>query len=134
MTPLHATEYEAMASFRYAMRKFLRFSKDYLAHSRLTPEQYEALLALRGLGQEEGVSVGQLSERLQVKPHTAVALTNKLVARKLITKERTPRDRREARVRLTRAGLELLEQVAATHREVIRKSAPEMLASLNRLR
>src|ERR1700686_5553126 len=45
---LLSRDYEALASFRYAMRKFLRFSKEELAaRAALTPEQYEALLAIR---------------------------------------------------------------------------------------
>ncbi len=49
MTPqLHSDDYHALASFRYALRKFLSFSKRALAlEADLTPEQYEALLALK---------------------------------------------------------------------------------------
>jgi len=66
-TPVHDKDYHPLAGFRYALRKFLRFSKDYLAdHARLTPEQYEALLALKAFAPKEGLLVGELSERLQV--------------------------------------------------------------------
>ena len=82
MKPLRNEDYEALAGFRYGMRKFLRFSKDELRrHGQLTPEQYEAMLALRAFGTARGLTVGQLSERLQVKHHTAVTLVNKLVER-----------------------------------------------------
>ena len=78
-----------MASVRYVLRKLLRFSKDFVrAKAKLTPEQYEALLALKAFSNNEGLTVGQLSERVQVKHHTAVSLTDKLTARKLVTKRR----------------------------------------------
>ena len=42
--PLQDDDYDALACFRYAMRKFLSFSKQALAtEARLTPEQYEAV-------------------------------------------------------------------------------------------
>src|SRR6202007_1349135 len=82
MPNLRAEDYDALGAFRYAMRKFLRFSKEILtARARLTPEQYEALLAIKTRSGSNGMTVGELSERLQVKHHTAVSLLDKLVAR-----------------------------------------------------
>ncbi len=50
MPRLTADDYEALANFRYLLRKFLRFSKDFLkANGNLSPEQYEALLTIRAL-------------------------------------------------------------------------------------
>ena len=56
--------YQPLAAFRYGLRKFLRFSKDFLASEDLTPEQYEALLALKAFSGKNGLLVGELSERL----------------------------------------------------------------------
>src|SRR5690348_16717891 len=104
--------YEALANFRYGLRKFLRYSKDYLSnHARLTPEQYEALLALKAFAPKQGLLVGELSERLQVKHHTAVSLTDKLAQRRLVTRKRDATDRRKVFVQLTPSGSKLLGQV-----------------------
>src|SRR5207247_6412095 len=55
---LHPEDYEALASFRYAMRKFLSFSRRALAEeAQLTPEQYEALLALKAFSDKTGFSI-----------------------------------------------------------------------------
>ncbi|MEY2479321.1 MAG: hypothetical protein QOI04_248 [Verrucomicrobiota bacterium] len=132
---LSAADYAALADFRYALRKFLRFSKRLLASkAKLTPEQYEALLALKVLGSTHGVTVGQLSERLQVEHHSAVSLTNKLVEARLVTKQSGLTDRREVRVKLTKAGESLLEPLAAFHREEMRALSPEMIKALTQLR
>ena len=65
---LDPEDYNALASFRYAMRKFLNFSKQaLLVEGELTPEQYEALLALKAFGGPSGLTISELSERLQVK-------------------------------------------------------------------
>lgn len=127
-------DYHALASFRYAMRKFLRFSKEYLAKSaKLTPEQYEALLALKASG-SEGLTVGQLSERLQVKHHTTVSLTDRLVGRKFVTRHRGETDRRHVYVKLTPAGAKLLAKLAAVHRRELRIRSIEIIDALKRLR
>ena len=45
---LQAKDYAALGAFRYAMRKFLRVIKELVAaRAKLTPEQYEALLAIK---------------------------------------------------------------------------------------
>lgn len=127
-------DYQALAEFRYGMRKFLRFSKDELAqHARLTPEQYEAMLALRAFADERGLTVGRLSERLQVKHHTAVTLVNKLVERGVASRTHGTKDRREVYVRLTPEGTELLNKTAAVHRKEIRRRSADLMAALERL-
>ena len=131
--PLQQQDYIALASFRYGLRKFLRFSKELLATKDLTPEQYEALLAIKSFASPAGLLVGQLSERLQVRHHSTVALTHRLVARGLVTKERSSTDRRQVSVRLAPAGLELLEAMAVVHREALRLRAPEIMAALRHI-
>jgi DNA-binding MarR family transcriptional regulator len=133
-TTLQTLDYEALATFRYNLRKFLRFSKEFLTTTaKLTPEQYEALLALKIFASDDGMLVGQLSERLQVKHHTAVALTKRLVAGKLITKQRGRADRRHVYVKLTETGSALLEVLAAVHRDAIRVHSSEMIKALMHL-
>ena len=41
-------EYETLAAFRYALRQFLRFSEVAAQEAGLTPQQYQALLAIKG--------------------------------------------------------------------------------------
>jgi len=133
-TQLQDEDYYALASFRYAMRKFLRFSKIALAaKGGLTPEQYEALLAMRAFGDSRGLNIGELSERLQVKHHTAVSLADKLVARKLTKRKPGTSDRRQVYLNLTAAGESLLERVAVLHRQELRVRSAEMIDALLRL-
>jgi DNA-binding MarR family transcriptional regulator len=128
-------DYEALADFRYAMRKFLSFSKRALAaEAELTPEQYEALLALKAFSGSTGVTIGQLSERLQVKHHSAVSLVDKLETRGLVRREQGVEDRRHVYVRLTSAGSRILAQVAVLHRRELRLRSPEMIEALLRLK
>src|SRR3954467_7786714 len=127
---LAQSDLSAMASFRYAVRKFLRFSKELLAsEGHLTVEQYEALLALRASESSAGMQVGQPSERLQVRHHTTVALTNKLMERGLVSKRRAGDDRRHVYVRLTTAGTQVIDHLAAHHRREISARSGEMIGA-----
>jgi DNA-binding MarR family transcriptional regulator len=130
---LQAEDYDALGAFRYAMRKFLRFSKEALAAAKLTTEQYEALLAVKTRSNSEGITVGELSERLQVKHHTTVTLLDKLVARRLVDRRRASEDRRQVHVKLTPRGDSVLARMAAPHRREIRHRSSEMIEALKRL-
>lgn len=135
MIPLHSDQYKALAELRYLGRKFQRFSKDFLrAKARLNPEQYEALLALKALGTAENVTISQLSERLQVKHHSAVNIVDRLVERKLIRRKAGRRDRRERHLELTVKGGRLIEELAAVHYKEFRKRSGEMIVTLHKLR
>ena len=136
MTPrLRPDDYNALASFRYALRKFLRFSKRALAvEADLTTEQYEALLALKAFARGRGLTIGDLSERLQVKHHTAVGLVDKLEALRFVRRQQGVEDRRQVFVQLTPAGSRALAKVAVIHRREMRICSPEMIEALLRLR
>src|SRR5438045_1353786 len=117
------------------MRKFLNFSKRALAvEADLTPEQYEALLAIKAWAHSDGLTISDLSERLQVKHHSAVSLVDKLERLHLVRREHAVQDRRRVFVRLTAAGSRVLAKVAALHRREMRLRSREMIAALVRLR
>ena len=135
MTRLHSEDYQALAEFRYLLRKFLRFSKDFLRTTAgLNPEQYEALLAVKAFAAPVGLTISELSERLQVKHHSAVNIVDRLVERKLITREAGETDRRRRHVQLTAKGEKLIEELAPVHRKEIRMRSAEMIKVLERLR
>lgn len=133
-TNLQAEDYNALAAFRYEMRKFLRFSKELLAtEGKLTSEQYEALLAVKTHPGSTGITVGELDERLQVTHHTAVSLIDRLVMRKLVAMRRASDDRRWVNVKLTRLGSSVLARLVAVHRREIRHRSLDMIDTLRRL-
>ncbi len=134
MSSLHAEDYEALAAFRYLLRKFLRFSKDFLrAKAGLNPEQYEALLAVKAFP-SENLTITQLSERLQVKHHSAVNIVDRLVERKLLRRQAGEEDRRERHLELTDKGVQLIEDLARVHYTELSKRSGEMIKGLQRLR
>jgi len=124
-------DYQSLADFRFGLRKFLRFSKEYLiGEADLTPEQYEALLAIRAFPGKNGLLIGELSHRLQVKHHTAVSLAEKLVRRKLVSRRRGTSDRRKVYLRLTGSGTTLVARLARRRRDELRTLIDELIAAL----
>ena len=135
MTHLHSDDYEALAELRYLGRKFLRFSKDFLrAKAGLNPEQYEALLAMKASSSPNGLTISDLSERLQVKHHSAVNIVDRLVESKLITRKAGETDRRQRHVQLTTKGEKLIEDLASVLHKELRDRSEEMIQALERLR
>jgi len=135
MTHLRPNDYEALAELRYLGRKFLRFSKDWLrANAGLNPEQYEALLAIKASSSPNGLTISLLSERLQVRHHSAVNIVDRLTERKLVTREPGEADRRERHVQLTAKGEKLIEGLASVHHKELRNRSKEMIRALERLR
>jgi len=134
MPDLDSDEYLALANFRYLLRRFLRFSKDFLrANGNLNPEQYEALLAIKAFTSIGGLTISQLSERLQIKHHSAVNIVDRLVERKLVTRAAGKTDRRRRHVQLTAKGEKVIEDLAAVHWKELRGRSAEMIKALERL-
>ncbi|MEO5928764.1 MAG: MarR family transcriptional regulator, partial [Candidatus Kapaibacterium sp.] len=126
-------EYEALASFRYALRQFLRFSEEAVVGVGLTPRQHQALLAIRGFPGKDRVAISELAERLQIRHHSAVGLVDRMVAQGLVAREPATEDRRQVLVSLTPAGAGILEQLSSTHRGELRRIGPELRAQLERI-
>ncbi len=68
------------------------------------------LWALHEVAEADGLSVGDLAQRLRVHQTTVSNLLNRLEARALVKKGRSPEDGRIVRVHLTAAGRRLLKK------------------------
>lgn len=119
-------EYETLAAFRFSLRQFLRFSEEAAKSEGTTPQQYLALLAIKGYPGREWVTVGELAERLQVQHHSAVGLVDRLAGEGMVSREPSEDDRRQVLIRLTAGGEELLGKLASVHREQLRRIGPEL--------
>lgn len=125
--------YEALADFRFALRKFLAFSETAAKRAGLTVQQHQALLTIKGAPSEATVSIGQLSTRLLIRHNTAVELVDRLVEAGLVKRTRDKNDRRRARLELTTAAERLLESLSAAHMNELRSVRPVLLNLLKQL-
>ena len=96
----------------------------------LTYPQYLALVALWG---EDGQTVGQLGQALQLESNTLTPLLKRLEAQGLLTRARDSKDERQVRVSLTEAGRAMQGRAAAIPGCILEKSGMS-LAALTALR
>jgi DNA-binding MarR family transcriptional regulator len=121
---LAKSHYELLAALRYGLRRFLGFSEAAARAAGLTPQQHQALLAIKGFPGRDHVSVGELAERLLLRHHSAVELANRLVRRGLVRRSPSAGDRRCVELRLTARGDRLIERLSAVHLRELRDLGP----------
>jgi DNA-binding MarR family transcriptional regulator len=126
-------DYQLLASFRYALRRFLRFSEEAALSAGITPQQHQALLAIKGFPGPHPITIGELAERLQIQHHSVVGLTNRLASLKLARKVRSQEDRRQVCLQLLPKGEAILADLSAAHREQLRRMGPEMKSVISKL-
>lgn len=121
--PLTEADFAALFGFRYALRRFLAFSAEAAGGAGLTPQQHQALLAIRA-GEGRELIVGALAERLLLRPHSATELVDRMEKLGLVTRTVGQADRRQVTVRLTRKGEQLLNGLSEAHRAELRRLRP----------
>ncbi len=131
-TGLSDADYAVLADFRYSLRRFLAFSEGKAAAFHLTPQQHQALLAIRA-APEGAANIGYVAERLVLKPHSASGLVARLEALALLERVSCSDDRRQALLRLTPQAEDILAELSVTHREEIRRLRPLLVDLLARV-
>lgn len=119
-TRITAHQYRALADFRYALRRFQRYSEEVTRCHGLTPLQYQLLLQIRGFPEREKATIGELAERLQAKHHGVVALATRCENLGLIERQPGEDDHRVVYLRLRSKGRRVLERLARLHRDELR--------------
>ena len=130
---LSTEDYARLAAFRYALRKFLRFSEMAAAESGITGQQYQAMLILRACPEDQRTTIADLSQQLMIKHNSAVELVDRLVQQDLAMREASSADRRKVELRLTARGRQMLAKLAATHRRELRRIGPVLERFFNEL-
>jgi DNA-binding MarR family transcriptional regulator len=132
-TNLKLADYQAIAEFRYQIRRFLRFSEDAARTAGLEPQQHQLLLAVKGMPGGRAARISDLSERLQIQHHSAVELVDRLAARGLVSRALGEEDRREVYVQLAPRGEHILTGLTLHHRNELRGAAPALVAALREI-
>ena len=118
--PFQSLEEEAALNLLRTTDALVRQTVEMLKAWSLSPTQYNALRILRGAG-AEGVTCGELSERMLTKDPDITRLIDRLDTRGLITRGRHDQDRRVVRTRITQAGLDLLAEIDKPARKLSRE-------------
>jgi DNA-binding MarR family transcriptional regulator len=126
-------DYETLAAFRYEMRKFLHFSEQAAHAHELTPQRYQALLAIEGFPGRNRITIGELAEQLQIAANSAVGLADRLQSAQLIERTTSEEDRRSVFVSLTPLGRNTLRKLAGANRKELQTVGPLLVGLLSRL-
>ena len=128
---LKLADYQAIAEFRYQIRRFLRFSEDASRTVGLEPQQHQLLLAVKGMPGGRAARISDLAERLQIQHHSTVELVDRLAARGLVIRSLGEDDRREVYVQLSPRGEHILSGLTLHHKNELRSAAPALVAALH---
>jgi|ERR1700733_2365571 len=133
MRKLTLSDYQALAEFRFQIRKFLRFSEQAVRAAGLELAQYQLMLAIKGIPEGLRPRIREVANRLQIQHHSAVELINRLESRGYVRRERAQRDRREVLLALTPKGERVLADLAMHHHEELRSAARSLVGALRRV-
>lgn len=114
---LSKTDFETLAAFRYALRRFMRFSEEVTRRHGVTPLQYALMLQIRGFPDRRWATVAEIAERLQAKHHGVVSLVSRCEAAGWVRRAASRGDKRCVEVHLTDRGDACLEHLARLHRD-----------------
>jgi len=119
--PLTKQDFEALARFRFGIRRYLRFSEETVRRHGLTPQHYQLLLGLKGFPGREWATVRELADWLQLRHHSVVELVDRAQKQRLVRRAPHPDDARAVRVLLTEEGGQILARLSTLHRDELRR-------------
>jgi DNA-binding MarR family transcriptional regulator len=122
-----------LAEFRFALRRFLAASETISRLGGVTPQQYQAMLAIK-TSPTRDMSMKDLAEQLLFTRHAAVQLVNRLASAGLARRTPSRDDRRSVILTLTAEGEALVERLASEHLSAMLRQEPSLTRSLRRLR
>jgi DNA-binding MarR family transcriptional regulator len=112
--PLDLQDYQRLAAFRLALRRFTALTEANARKVGLTPQQHQALLSIKGgFPDRDRITIGDLAEHLLLKNHSAVELVARLAKTGLVVRAPDAADRRRVCLFVTPKGEALLGQVSS---------------------
>lgn len=131
--PLLEAEYTALAEFRYQVRRFLRHMEEEVRQFGVNPQQYQLLLAVRGLPHQSEPTISCLAERMQLNHNSMVELVDRCEERGMLRRMRSGTDRRRVTLSITTDGEALLRKLGSAARQELSSIGPQLVESVLRL-
>ena len=121
--PLSDATYARLLALRSGLRHFERWSAQQARAAGLTPAHHQLLLAIRGHGDPEGPTIGEVADYLLLRHHSAVGLIDRAESAGLVSRTRSEDDHRVVRLTLADEGARRLEALSALHLEELHRLA-----------
>lgn len=124
---LRKGDFEALADFRYQIRRYLRFSETISHEHGITVLQYLLLLQVKGYPGRDWATIAELAERLQSHHHGVVTLVTRCEEAGLVERRKGEGDKRVVQVFLLPKGEQLVARLALLHREQLLNLGDELV-------
>lgn len=122
--------YRSLAEFRYQIRLFMADSDETARSAGLEPEQFQLLLAVRGMPKGSTATIQRLASRLLVRHNTAVERIDRLARMGLLRRTHSSADHRVVCVELSARGKRVVEKLARKRVQDLRRTGHELIAAL----
>ena len=128
--PLSEPEYLALGEFRYQLRRFLRNMEEATRLLGANPQQYQLILAIKGLPKDMEPTISHLAERMQLNHNSMVELADRCEEHKLLRRTRSATDRRQVSLSITPEGEALLRRLGVAARQELRETGPILVEAI----
>ena len=129
-SPLTEAEYQTLARFRAALRRFAQFSEQAARQAGVTPAHHQLMLAIRGWDGDGQPSINDVADALLLRQHSASELVDRATDAGLVQRITDARDARRHLLALTPRGDEVLAALSQLHRDELRRFREETIAHL----
>jgi DNA-binding MarR family transcriptional regulator len=127
------SDYQALAEFRYQIRRYLAFGDQAAESAGLRSRQYQLLLALKGMPNGMEATIKNLADRLGIRHHSTVELVDRLEKRDLVKRERSSIHRSFVFVCITKDGEMMLRKLVASRKADLKVAGPILVKALTTL-
>jgi DNA-binding MarR family transcriptional regulator len=131
--PLTEPEYLALGEFRYQLRRFLRNMEESTRLLGANPQQYQLVLAIKGLPRDQEPTISHLAERMQLNHNSMVELADRCEEHNLLRRTRSATDRRQVTLSILPEGEALLRKLGVAARQELREAGPILVEAILRL-
>jgi DNA-binding MarR family transcriptional regulator len=125
---------QALAEFRYQLRRFLLFSENAAHDINLHPQQHQLLLQIAGAPDGCAVTIVYVAERLGLRHNSTVELVNRSATEGLLVRTEDPEDGRRVLLRITPSGRQVLKRLSEYHARELHELGPTLIRSLKRIK
>jgi DNA-binding MarR family transcriptional regulator len=99
----------------------------------VNPQQYQVLLAIKGLPADQVPTISRIAERMQLNHNSTVELVDRCEERGLLKRARSGSDRRQVTLMIAGEGDALLRRLGSAARQELRSIGPMLVDSVVRL-
>jgi DNA-binding MarR family transcriptional regulator len=128
--PLSEPEYLALGEFRYQLRRFLRNMEEATRQLGANPQQYQLILAIKGLPEKMEPTISRLAERMQLNHNSMVELADRCEEQNLVRRSRSSTDRRQVKLCILPDGETLLRELGVAARQELRETGPILVEAI----